>query len=278
MANIEKYINKLIEGDCLEVLPRLPDNCIDMILCDLPYGQTHNSWDKTIDLKKLWVQYRRIIKKSGVVLLTGSGLFTAKLILSNPEMFRYKIVWIKSKATNFLNVQRQPLRKHEDICVFYEGQPVYHPQLRRGRPYDRGVRRGQSENYNAFNASPICNDTGLRHPADIVFFEDEHQEDYVYVRTAETEDKNYHPTQKPVQLGCYLIRTYSNPGDIVLDNCCGSGSFLVSAIVEGRLFIGIEKNEIKLRTNRKFTDYIQICKNRIALAVRERQSQIRFEE
>lgn len=278
MANIEEYIDKLIEGDCLEVLPELPDKCIDMILCDLPYGQTHNSWDKAIDLKRLWVQYRRIIKKNAVVLLTGSGLFTAKLILSNPEMFRYKIVWIKSKATNFLNVQRQPLRKHEDICVFYDGQSVYHPQLRKGRPYDRGVRRGQSENYNAFKASPIRNDTGLRYPADVVFFEGEHQEDYIYARTAETEDKNYHPTQKPVQLGCYLIRTYSNPGDIVLDNCCGSGSFLVSAIVEGRHFVGIEKNEIKLRTNRKFTDYIQICNKRIALAMRERQSQIQFGE
>ncbi|HRQ48980.1 MAG TPA: site-specific DNA-methyltransferase [Agriterribacter sp.] len=277
MANVEEYINKLIEGDCLKVLRTFPDNCIDMVLCDLPYGQTHNSWDKTIDLEQLWVQYRRIIKKGAVVLLTGSGLFTAKLILSNSKMFRYKIVWIKSRVTNFLNVQRQPLRKHEDICVFYEGSPVYHPQLSSGKPYERGL-RGQSDNYNAYRSSRCHNVTGQRYPADVVFFEEEHLEDHVYIKTAETEGECYHPTQKPVELGRYLIRTYSNPGDIVLDNCAGSGSFLVSALLEDRRYIGIEKNKIKLRTNRKFTDYIQICNTRIVQAIRERQSKIHFDE
>lgn len=227
MPDVEKHINRVVLGDCLEVLPDFPDGCIDMVICDLP-------------------------------------------------LFRYEIVWIKSRATNFLNVQRQPLRNHENICVFCEGQPAYHPQLRQGKPYDRGVRRGQSENYNSFKMSPIRNDTGLRHPADVVFYEEDHLEDHVYVRTAETEDRAYHPTQKPVELGRYLIRTYSNPGSIILDNACGSGSFLASAILEDRLFIGIEKNEIRLRTKVGVTDYIQICNRRIVKAIKEKQSQFPF--
>lgn len=120
MCSIKPYIDKVIEDDCLNVLPKLPSRSIDMILCDLPYGTTQNKWDSVIDLQQLWKQYKRIIKENGVIALTSQGLFTAKLILSNEDWFKYKIVWIKSKSTNFLNAKVQPLRKHEDICVFYE--------------------------------------------------------------------------------------------------------------------------------------------------------------
>ena len=124
MRSIEKWENKVIQGDCLEVMQELPDKSIDMILCDLPYGTTMNPWDTVIDFKQLWKQYKRIIKGNGAIVLTSQGVFTAQLILSNPEWFKYKIVWIKSRATNYLNAKRQPLRKHEDICVFYKKQPI----------------------------------------------------------------------------------------------------------------------------------------------------------
>ena len=118
-------------------MPNIPDKSVDMILCDLPYGTTQNKWDSVIDLKKLWQQYKRIIKDNGAIVLTAQGLFTAKLILSNEDWFKYKIVWIKSKSTNFLNAKKQPLRKHEDICVFYKRQPTYNPQMTKGESYDK---------------------------------------------------------------------------------------------------------------------------------------------
>jgi len=122
MKKIENFIGRVTQGDCLKVMAELPDQCIDLVLCDLPYGITHSSWDEIIDLEALWAHYRRIIKPSGNILLTGQGKFTASLILSNRDWFRYKVVWVKSKATNFLNVKKQPLRKHEDICVFQPGR------------------------------------------------------------------------------------------------------------------------------------------------------------
>lgn len=138
---LERYLNKVIQGDCLEVMEGIPDKSIDMVLCDLPYGITQNRWDSIIDLDKLWVRYKRIIKDNGVIALTAQGLFTAKLIMSNERLFKYKIVWIKSKSTNFLNVTKQPLRKHEDICIFYKKQPTYNPQMVNGEAYDKGIRK-----------------------------------------------------------------------------------------------------------------------------------------
>lgn len=135
------YLNKVIEGDCLEVMKGIPSKSIDMVLCDLPYGTTQNKWDSVIPLDLLWKEYRRIVKDNGVVVLTSQGIFTAKLILSNEKWFKYKLVWEKSKATNFLNAKKQPLRKHEDICVFYKKQPVYNPQMTDGDPYDKGIRK-----------------------------------------------------------------------------------------------------------------------------------------
>ncbi|XVN41845.1 MAG: hypothetical protein RCO49_05130 [Rickettsia endosymbiont of Argas persicus] len=148
--------NAIFEGDCLEILKRFPDNSIDMVLCDLPYGTTYNKWDSVIDLNKLWFEYNRIVKLNGAIILTSQGLFTAKLILSNEKSFKYKITWEKSKPTNFLNVKKQPLRKHEDICVFYRRQPVYHPQMTSGTPYDKGIRKDQlSGSYNNFKPKHV---------------------------------------------------------------------------------------------------------------------------
>jgi len=234
-----------------------------MILCDLPYGTTQNKWDSVIDLDKLWTHYERIIKVNGAIVLTAQGLFTAKLILSNEKLFKYKIIWIKSKPTNFLNAKKQPLRKHEDICIFYKKQPIYNPQMTAGDAYDKGVRKDQfTGSYGDFKPKHIKS-SGERYPNDVVFYEGENVDDYIYVKTAESEGRVYHPTQKPIELGRYLIRTFTNPGDLILDNACGSGSFLLSAILEDRHFIGIEKNEDVLLHKVKQTDYIKICNERI---------------
>jgi DNA modification methylase len=264
---MEQLLNKVHQGDCLEVMRQIPDASIDMILCDLPYGTTQNKWDSVIDLPALWAQYERIIKPNGAIVLTAQGLFTAKLILSNEKLFKYKVVWIKSKATNFLNAKKQPLRKHEDVCVFYKKQPVYHPQMGEGEAYDKGFRKDQfTGSYGDFKPKHVKSEGG-RYPSDIVFFEEDWHDDYLYVKTAESEGPVLHPTQKPVALGRYLIRTFTNPGNIVLDNACGSGSFLVAALLEKRNFIGIEKNEDVLLHKVNPVDYIQICRDRIQQAV-----------
>jgi site-specific DNA-methyltransferase (adenine-specific)/modification methylase len=233
----------------------LPNGCIDMVLCDLPYGTTQNKWDSIVPLDELWAEYKRIVKPNGAIVLTSQGLFTAMLIMSQPKMFKYKWVWEKSKPTNFLNAKKQPLRKHEDVCVFYQRQPVYNPQMTEGEPYDKGVRKNQlSGSYGDFQPVHVHSD-GKRYPTDVVYF-----------KTAESEGEVIHATQKPVELGRYFVRTYSKPGDLILDNTSGSGSFLVAALLEGRNFIGIEKNaDSELFKNEKI-DYIQKTKERLHAA------------
>ncbi len=254
-ALIYPFINNLLEADCLECMKLLPEQSIDMILCDLPYGMTQNNWDSYIPLDKLWVEYKRIIKPNGAIVLTSQGLFTAKLIMSQPKLYKYKWVWEKSKPTNFLNAKKQPLRKHEDVCVFYKKQPTYNPQMIHGEPYDKGVRKNQlSGSYGDFQPVHVFSN-GDRYPTDII-----------YVKTAESEGDVVHPTQKPVELGRYFIRTYTNAGDIVLDNTFGSGSFLVAALLEGRNFIGIEKNEDVALFKKEKIDYINIAKRRLYAA------------
>lgn len=268
---VKDIINKVIQGDCLEVMPDIPDNSIDMILCDLPYGTTQNKWDSLIPLDRLWNEYKRIIKKNGAIVLTSQGVFTAKLILSNEKWFKYKVVWIKSKPTNFLNAKKQPLRKHEDICVFYGKQPTYNPQMTKGEAYDKGVRKDQyTGSYGNFKPKHIKSN-GQRYPLDVIMYEEERLDDFVYCKTAESEGKVYHPTQKPIELGRYLIRTYTNEGDVVLDNACGSGSFLLSAILENRNFIGIEKNENVLLHKVKEIDYLKICTDRIQQTLKQKE-------
>jgi site-specific DNA-methyltransferase (adenine-specific)/modification methylase len=223
-------------------MKRIGDKSIDMILCDLPYGTTQNKWDSVIPLDELWKEYKRIIKDNGVIVLTSQGIFTAKLILSNEKWFKYKLVWEKSKATNFLNAKKQPLRKHEDICVFYNKQPQYNPQMTEGKPYDKGVRKNQlTGSYGDFNPVHVKSE-GMRYPTDVVYF-----------KTAESEGKVYHPTQKPVALLEYLIKTYTRENELILDNCMGSGSTGVACLNTNRKFIGIEKDD----------NYFEIAKKRI---------------
>lgn len=252
---IDQIINNLFEGDCIEIMKQFPDNCIDMVLCDLPYGTTQNKWDSVIPLGELWHEYMRIVKDNGAIVLTSQGLFTAELMLSNKKMFKYKLVWEKSKPTNFLNAKKQPLRKYEDVCIFYKKQPVYNPQMTEGEPYDKGVRKNQlSGSYGDFHPVHVHSD-GKRYPTDVIYF-----------KTAESEGKVIHATQKPVELGRYLIRTYTNPGAIVLDNTFGSGSFLVAALLEGRNFVGIEKNKDVELFKGEEIDYITAAKERLCSA------------
>lgn len=247
--------NALFEGDCLAILPFFPSHSIDMILCDLPYGTTQNKWDSVIPLDKLWTQYMRILKPEGVVVLTAQGVFTAKVILGNEAWFKYKIVWEKSKPTNFLNAKKQPLRKHEDVCVFYRRQPVYHPEMWQGQPYDKGVRKNQlSGSYGDFLPARVRS-SGDRYPTDVVYF-----------KTAESEGPVWHPTQKPVELGRSLVRTYTDPGALVLDNAFGSGSFLVAAAQERRRFVGIEQNQDVHLFKRVRIDYVGLARQRIERA------------
>jgi site-specific DNA-methyltransferase (adenine-specific)/modification methylase len=251
-ARTAKLRNSLFEGDCLDVMRLIPDGSIDLILCDLPYGTTQNHWDSVIPLEELWAAYDRILKPNGAVVLTSQGLFTSKLMLSNQKNFKFKLVWVKSKPTNFLNAKKQPLRKHEDVCVFYRKQPTYNPQMTPGEPYDKGFRKNQlSGSYGDFSPVHVKSD-GDRYPTDVIYF-----------KTAESEGPVVHPTQKPVELGRYLVRTFSNPGDLVLDNTFGSGSFLVSAALEGRDFVGIEYNQGAVSFKDVAADWIDVAKQRL---------------
>lgn len=192
---LDECVNHIFEEDCLDLMDHIPTNSVDMVLCDLPYGTTQNKWDSVIPLDQLWKRYNRIVKPNGAIVLTSQGIFTAKLILSNESNFKYKIVWEKSKATNFLNCKKQPLRKHEDICVFYRKQPTYNPQMRTGKSYSKGIRKSQNTgSYGDFNPVLVENKSGLRYPSDIVYY-----------KTAESEGPVWHPTQKPVELGRYMF-------------------------------------------------------------------------
>lgn len=222
----------LKQGDCLEIMKDIPDNYVDMILCDLPYGTTACKWDAVIPFEPLWEQYGRIAKPNAAIVLTASQPFTSALVMSKPKWFRYQWVWKKQKATGFLDVKKRPMKEHEDIVVFYSKQATYNPQMILGEPYDKGYRRtnadkSQAEVYGTFKGARIVNESGERWPRTILEFKTEH---------------GLHPTQKPVALFDYLIRTYTNEGDIVLDNCMGSGTTGVACVRTNRRFLGIEKD------------------------------------
>lgn len=217
---------KLILGDALEEMGRLAP--VDCVICDLPYGTTANSWDKALPMAPLWEALGRVCP-TGPIVLTAHQLFTGLLIASAPHLFRYKWVWEKSKATNFLNAKRQPLRAHEDICVF--GGRDYYPQMGAGRPYSKGVRKDAvTGSYGAFQPVEVRS-SGARYPRDVVYF-----------ATAEGEGPVVHGTQKPVALMDYLVKTYSAEGDTVLDMTMGAGTTGVAALRAGRSFVGIEKD------------------------------------
>ena len=221
-------------GDCLKEMDELPEESIDMVLCDLPYGITQNKWDSVLPLDCLWEQYRRVVKKTGVVVLFGSGAFTVSLINSNPKIWRYNLVWRKTTPTGFLNANRQPLRAHEDICVFYWKQPTYNPQKTAGhkRKVSTAQHKRNSKKTTDYGEYSLCSyDSTERFPTSVLTFATDKQK------------SSKHPTQKPVALLEWLVKTYTNPGDTVLDNCMGSGSTGVACINTGRKFVGIEMDE-----------------------------------
>lgn len=227
----QEQLNRIYNSDGLAGMSQLPDKSVDLILCDLPYGTTKNRWDSVIPFDKLWKEYKRVIKDNGAIVLTGQGLFTAKLITSNEKMFRYTLVWDKVLPSGFLNANRQPLRSHEDIIVFYKKLPTYNPQKTEGKPNNSKGKMVKNTNNNYGQFTPIDNgDKGshLKYPKSIITESKPHPSTMI------------HPTQKPVNLFSYLIKTYTNEGDIVLDNCMGSGTTAIACLETGRYYIGYE--------------------------------------
>lgn len=231
-------LNTIYNEDCMEGMKRIPDGSVDCIICDLPYGTTRNAWDRVIPLDELWVQYKRIIKERGAIVLFSQMPFTAILASSNLEMLKYEWIWGKAMPTGLLNSNHAPLKVHENILVFSKSAAspimgkdkamIYNPQFDKGEPY-KARRRGGISNYNSFENTETFNDGSKYYPRDMLFF-------------LHDKDK-FHPTQKPVSLLKYLVLTYSNKGDTILDNCMGSGTTALACIDTGRNFIGFEKEK-----------------------------------
>ena len=232
---------ELMKGDCLELMKQIPDGSVDMILCDLPYGTTQNKWDSVIPLDLLWHEYKRICK--GVIVLTAAQPFSSALVLSNIDQFKYEWIWVKSKITGVLNAKKMPVRKHEQVLVFASKPTTYNAQglIRKGTITKQG---GNSDNY------------GERSSADYVQEWTNWPRDVLEISS---EGKTVHPTQKPVALMEYLIKTYTNEGDTVLDFTMGSGSTGVACANTGRKFIGIEMD----------ADFFQVATDRINVAIKE---------
>lgn len=251
---------KLIHGDCLVEMHDIPDKSIDMILCDLPYevlnkGNKNASWDRLIPFDKLWEQYNRIIKDNGAIVLFAQGMFTAQLMMSNPKMWRYNLVWDKVLTSGFLNAKRMPLRSHEDICVFYKQIPTYNPQMTTGQPlHGKGTSyMNKDATNNCYGDIKVTEDdrkgSTEKYPTSIVRFQKPHPNCAV------------HPTQKSTELCEWLVKTYTNEGETLLDNCMGSGSTGVACVNTNRNFIGIELNE----------EYFEIAKRRVEEAQTKKQ-------
>lgn len=231
-------LNNIYNMDCLEGIKQIPDATVDAIICDLPFGTTKNPWDSVIPLDALWEQYKRIVKQRGAIVLFSQQPFSAALIMSNPTMFKYEWIWEKDNGTGHLNSKFAPMKKHENILVFSKSAACfvknaddamfYHPQKVAGKPYTQKSGR-PSNNYDAANChSVVTENKGERYPTDILKF---------------NRDKDkIHPTQKPVELIRYLIRTYTEVGGVVLDNTIGSGTTAIAALRERRSYIGFELN------------------------------------
>ena len=233
---------KLYEGDCLNYLPEIPSESVDLVLADLPYGTTANSWDKIIPMEQLWEQYKRIIKNHGAILLFGQEPFSSHLRLSAPKSIKFRYDWIyeKSNPVGFLNANQMPLRAHEVVSVFYKHLPTYNPQFTKGKPYVKTQHR-PTTNYNKITKRLTTVNPGKRYPRDVLHI------------NSNDRTKIYHPTQKPLKLIEYLVKTYTNEGDTVLDNVMGSGQTGVACQELGRSFIGMEKEH----------KYFEIAKERI---------------
>lgn len=252
----------LLQGDCLDLMKGIPDKSVDMILCDPPYGTTNNKWDVVIQMDKMWENYRRVLKENGCVALFCDGMFMAKLMLSNERWWRYNLIWEKVIKTGFLNANRMPLRSTEEIAVFYEKQPTYNPQKVKGVPSHskgRAVGSRSSEHINRNYGEFLVVDNSKLHgdnkfPGSIISISKPHP------------SVSVHPTQKPVELLEWLIKTYTNDGETVLDNCMGSGSTGVACVNTGRKFIGMEL----------CSDYFEVASDRIKEAYLEKASRNKF--
>ena len=247
-------IDRIYNEDCLVGMKDIPDKSIDAIICDLPYGVLNRQnksaqWDNRIPLEPLWEQYERVIKDNGAIVLFAQGMFTAQLMMSNPKMWRYNLIWKKGNmVSGFLDAKRKPLRNHEDIVVFYRNQPTYNPQMTYGVPNHKkggGNHKFTQRCYGKMKDTPTII-TNEKYPISVLDFN--------------REKDCYHPTQKPVNLISWLVRTYTNEGDLVLDNCMGSGTTAVACIKEKRHFIGYEITK----------EYFDIAQERI----KQEQSQL----
>ena len=244
---------KLMQGDCLKLMGKIPNKSVDFILCDLPYGVTQNKSDIIIPFDKLWEHYERIIKNNGAILLFGQGTFYVDLVNSNRKLFRYDLIWDKQLTSGFLNAKRMPLRQHEQIAVFYKKLPIYNPQFTQGKPlHSKGIsyknKEHKNQNYGEFHMTDDSRAGSTeKYPTSILSFPKPHP------------SVAKHRTEKPIDLLRYLIRTYTNEGELILDNCMGSGSTIVAALLENRKAIGIELDK----------HYFEIAKNRIAECERE---------
>lgn len=239
-------LNTIYNEDCLEGMKRIPDGSVDMILCDLPYGTTANKWDTIIPFNKLWEQYERLIKDNGAIVLFGQEPFSSHLRLSNQKLYRYDWIWEKPQGANFMLAKRQPMRVFENISVFYKKQSKYNPIMEEGTPYVSGG--GTSGANFGFTPKTKTINTGTRYPRSVIRFSTGNKRKY------------NHPTQKPVALFEYLIKTYTNKGDTVLDNCMGSGTTAIACLNTERNFIGFELDK----------EYFEVAQTRIE----EKQIQI----
>lgn len=229
-------VNDVLCGDCFELLDKIEPRSVDLILSDPPYGKTQNEYDeKEIDTVELFKQYNRVVKETGVIVLTCAEPFTSMLVMANKKKYKYKYIWVKSKATNFLNAKKQPLRKFEEVVVFYGKQPTYNPRMTVAEPYDKGVRKNQlTGSYGDFDPVHVKSGSGIRYPTDVLYF-----------KTAESEIERtvWHPNQKPIALMEYFISTYTNPGELVLDTFVGAGTTACACVLTGRNFICMDNQQ-----------------------------------
>lgn len=236
IAEGREFLNTIFLGDCLDIMVEIPDSSIDFICCDLPYGSTKNHWDIVIPFNKLWEQYKRIIKDDGAIALFGTGLFAYKLALSNEKMYKYEIIWHKSKSGSSFTAKHRPVQKHENILIFGKGKVVYNPQLEEGEPYYRKRKANKGDKPNnhklgVISESETTND-GFRYPSTVQYFQQKWRR-----------QDQLHSTQKPTELIEWLIKSYTNEGDVVLDNCAGSGTTGVACKNTGRNYVLIEMDE-----------------------------------
>lgn len=245
-------LNQIIHDDCMNIMPKIPAGSVDMILCDLPYGTTQSPWDSIIPPKPLWTQYDRVIKPNGAILLFAKAPFDKVLYASKPELFRYEWIWEKNKATGHLNAGHMPLQAHENILVFYKETPTYNPQMESGKkPMNYAMGNHKSTVYGG--GKKTVNRAGAtdRYPRSILYFPVVNNDD----------PERIHPNQKPVELCEYLVKTYTNDGETVLDNCSGSASVAAACISTNRNFIAIEKELEFVMKSRKRLQCVQHVMN-----------------